>query len=172
MAQNFQRFPNNQVHIPWAALCSSDNQIYRWNARVQVNLWTVRFFFFARSIYILEKHVLILCFRLGGPFPRRQFWPRIWRALGVPRRVIQWGKKIEKMIELWPKNRTLEADLFAFDRDTHPYDLKLVGGKRLVRSIRSGDFFVIHTHIYFRRYAVFCILLPANSCMLNISGHF
>ena len=46
----------------------------------------------------------------------------------------------EKLIELWAKNRILEADLFAFDRDTHPYDFKLVGGKRLVSSIRSSFF--------------------------------
>ena len=29
MAQNFQNFPNTQVHIPCVALCSSDNQILR-----------------------------------------------------------------------------------------------------------------------------------------------
>ena len=49
----------------------------------------------------------------------------------------------QKWIGLGAKNRMLKADLFAFDRDTHPYDFKLVGGKRLVSFIRSGFFFVI-----------------------------
>ena len=51
-----------------------------------------------------------------------------------------------KTIELWAKNRILEADLFAFDRDTHPYDFKLVGDKRLIWSIRSGDIFFCDTN--------------------------
>ena len=67
-----------------------------------------------------------------------------------------------KMIELWAKNRILEADLFAFDRDTHRYDFKLVGGKGLVYSIRSGDLFCdTNTDISGDMpYFVFCCELP------------
>ena len=64
----------------------------------------------------------------------------------------------EKLIELWAKNRILEADLFAFDRDTHPYDFTLVGGKRLVWYVMqtdiSGDM----------QYFVFCCQPPAAEC--------
>ena len=117
---------------------------------------------------------MILRFRLGGPFSRRQFRPFfllvvLYFTLGKTRfdSSLSFGRSIfqqtiltsdlesprcsaednlviffpGKMIELWAKNRILEADLFAFDRDTHRYDFKLVGGKGLVYSIRSGDLF-------------------------------
>ena len=92
-----------------------------------------------------KKRFVILRFRVGGPFSRRQFRPRIWRAPRVP------GGKfiyfyfylfIQKLIELWAKNRILNADLFAFDRDAHRYDCKLVGGKRLVSSILQDSFVI------------------------------
>ena len=140
MAQSFQNFPNTQVHIPCVALCSSDNQIYHWNTRVQVHLDSmVRFiYFFVRSIFSLKKHVLTFAFVWEVHCPGDN------SDLGIGQlSVFREGKLsvffFEKLIELWAKNRVLDADLFASDRDAHRYDFKLnlVGGNRLVWSIRS-----------------------------------
>ena len=168
------------MHIPWAVLI---NMFIR-----QPNIPLKRpcpgasmvgsFIFFAPSIFILEKHVLILCFRLGGPFSRRQFWPRIWRALGVPRGEIYLFYFIFKN---WYPGRTvgekqnLEGRFVRFDKDTHPYDFKLVGGKRLVSSIRSV--FCDITHAYFRRCRTLYFVASHQLCVeyfwtiLRISGH-
>ena len=114
-AQNFQHFPNAQVHIPWAVLCSSDNRIHRWNARAQVHLGPVHFFFFfAPSNFILEEHFLILRFRLGGPFSRKQFWPRIWRAPGVPRREIYLFVFLSKMDRTGGEKQNVEGRFVCF----------------------------------------------------------
>ena len=115
MAQNFQNFPNTQVHIPCAALCSSDNQIYRWNARVLVHLDSmVRFiYFFVRSIFSLKKHVLTFAFVWEVHCPGDN------SDVGIGQlSVFREGKLsvffFEKLIELWAKNRVLEADFVCF----------------------------------------------------------
>ena len=163
-AQNFQHFPNAQVHIPWAVLCSSDNRVYRWNARVQVHLWSVHFLFLLLAFLSWNNTFWFFAFVWVVRFPADNSdlgfgEPSVFRE--------GWFSYIyffENLIELWAKNRILEADLFAFDRGIRIRTIST----ELAANDSSGPyvqgFFFCDTKRYFRRYAVFCILLPATSC--------
>ena len=168
MAQNFQHFPDTQVHIPWAAL----RRMFIRQPNVPLErpcsgASMVRsLFFFLLVVFLSWKNTFSLfAFVWEVHFPGDNsdlgFWePSVFRGEKLSTRYCFF---FEKMSELWAKNRILEADLFAFDRFTHWYDFKLVGGKRFVWSIRSV-FFFCDTHRNCRMYAVSCILLPATSC--------
>ena len=90
-------------------------EIYHWNTRVQVHLDSmVRFiYFFVRSIFSLKKHVLSFAFVWEVHCPGDN------SDVGIGQlSVFREGKLsvffFEKLIELWAKNRVLEADFVCF----------------------------------------------------------
>ena len=172
MAKKFQHFPNTQLHILWSARCSSDKYIYRWNARVQVHLWLV-YFLVLLVVFLSWKNTFWFF-----AFVWEVHFPGDYSDLGFGEPSVFRGGLFsdlfspKKMIELWAKNRILEADLFAFDRDASvPFQISWRQTTRLVHTFKG--FLLWYKHIDISGdMPYFGILLPATSCMLNISGQF